>query len=197
MANIGLTGRIACGKSTVSKIFAEHGFQVIDADKVSHELHNRPDIAAGIRHAFGDEVFEDGLVSRKKLGMLVFSDKDKLKTLEGIMRPRILAEIHERLGKPGNNMVESFSIIGTEIAEWVDEIWVVDCDEETQRKRLAKRHPNFAQSDIDARVSAQASRVSYIVGADVIINNLHSIEETRRVVELEISRLLWQDKQKN
>ena len=191
MANIGLTGRIACGKSTVSKIFAEHGFQIIDADKVSHELHNRPDIAAGIRHAFGDSVFENGLVSRKRLGMLVFSDKEKLKTLEGIMRPRILAEIHKRLGQPGNNLVESFSIFGTEIEEWVDEVWVVDCTEEVQRERLAKRNPTFLDSDINARIGAQPSRKDYWLRGDVVINNSEGLERTRHLVEWEIKRILY------
>ncbi len=191
MANIGLTGRIACGKSTVSKIFAEHGFQVIDADKVSHELHNRPDIAAGIRHAFGDEVFEDGLVSRKRLGMRVFSDRESLRQLEAIMRPRILAEIHERLGRHGNNMVESFSIIDTEIEDWVDEVWVVDCLESQQRARLASRNPNFLQTDIAARIAAQLPRSDYILGADVVIDNCGDEARTRVFTEWELKRIMY------
>ena len=99
-----LTGGIATGKSSVAKIFAEHGFEIIDADKIAHkvldEQHEK------IIQVFGDEFVKDGKVQRKALGAVVFADNEKRKQLEALLHPLIYREIEEaaetldRFGEP-------------------------------------------------------------------------------------------------
>ena len=98
---IGLTGNIASGKSTVSKFLIKKGFYVIDADVISREA-----VAKGteglskIRKHFGDDVLlENGELDRKKLGRIVFGDKDKLQQLNHILHPIIRRRIIRAIEK--------------------------------------------------------------------------------------------------
>ena len=99
-----LTGGIASGKSTVSSLMQLFGFRVIDADKIAHDVLNSS--SSKIASTFGDEYVNSGVVNRKKLGSLVFANKDKRLELEAIVHPKIRAEIleqaskQEKLGKP-------------------------------------------------------------------------------------------------
>lgn len=99
-----LTGGIATGKSTVAKIFAEHGFEIIDADRIAHrvldEQHER------IAEIFGSGFVKEGKVDRKELGKVVFADEGKRRELEALLHPLIYREIEKEaaaldaLGKP-------------------------------------------------------------------------------------------------
>jgi len=87
-----LTGGIATGKSSVSKIFEEEGFRVIDADTIAHQVLN--DSADKVAGLFGQEVLqENGMVDRKVLGAMVFGDRAKRKDLETLLHPLIYNEI--------------------------------------------------------------------------------------------------------
>src|SRR5215203_5681683 len=90
---IGLTGNIATGKSTVVAILEELGAEAIDGDKLVHQLMGPSSPLAGqIRAEFGDEtVNPDGSINRPALGKVVFSDPAKLRALEGITWPAVLA----------------------------------------------------------------------------------------------------------
>ncbi|MDD3591348.1 MAG: dephospho-CoA kinase [Sulfurovum sp.] len=99
-----LTGGIATGKSTVAKIFAARGFEIIDADRIAHEVldaqHER------IAELFGEGFVREGKVDRKALGALVFADEGKRRALEALLHPLIYREIEKEaqkldaLGKP-------------------------------------------------------------------------------------------------
>ena len=95
MAYFGLTGGIASGKSTVATMFAELGAWIIDADKVGHQLLGSSLSAyQEIVHYFGDEILDStGEIDRKLLGSLVFADAEKLKVLNAIVHPRIIAQV--------------------------------------------------------------------------------------------------------
>lgn len=110
MRIIGLTGGIACGKSTIAKMFRELGASVVDADAVSARL-TGPGGAAlgGIREAFGEDVFfPDGTLDRAALGAIVFSDAARLEALNAVTHPlireRMLEEI-ESCRKSGASIV--------------------------------------------------------------------------------------------
>ena len=99
-----LTGGIATGKSTVAKLFAEYGFEIIDADRVAHRVldEQHEQIAA----LFGSGFVKEGRVDRKALGALVFADEEKRRELEALLHPLIYREIEKEaqrldaLGKP-------------------------------------------------------------------------------------------------
>lgn len=92
-----ITGNIGCGKSTVANLLMLHGFSVIDADKISHEILNQN--STNIQNLFGKEFIIGGLVDRKKLGELVFNDISKLRELENLLHPQIRAEILAKAAK--------------------------------------------------------------------------------------------------
>ena len=92
-----ITGSIGSGKSTVCKLLAERGFEIIDADSIAHEQLNL--CASEVAAEFGDEVLNGGKIDRKKLGALAFKDAGKLKILERILHPKIRLEILSRAAK--------------------------------------------------------------------------------------------------
>jgi dephospho-CoA kinase len=89
-----LTGGIATGKSTVAKIFKEYGFEIIDADKIAHEMldleHEK------IADLFGTEYIKDKQVIRKKLGTLIFGNNNEKLRLEALLHPLIFSEIEKQ-----------------------------------------------------------------------------------------------------
>ena len=96
MLRVGLTGGIASGKSTVSKIFASFGAKVLDADEVAREvlLPGQP-AWTRLRQAFGQEFFHaHGEVKRKQLRKLIFADPEKRSQLNAIVHPEVMKEIN-------------------------------------------------------------------------------------------------------
>src|SRR3954469_18664810 len=96
---IGLTGNIACGKSTVGRLLVERGAEYIDADRLVHAL-MEPGTAENqqIVDRFGLEVrAADGRIDRPRLGAIVFADSAALRDLEAILHPGVRAEIRRRM----------------------------------------------------------------------------------------------------
>src|SRR3954463_15868118 len=103
MHKIGLTGGIGAGKSTVARLFAEHGAIVIDADALAREV-----VAPGtdglreVVDTFGSDVLQpDGSLDREALGRIVFADPERRRALEGITHPRIAQRTAEIFGSAG------------------------------------------------------------------------------------------------
>ncbi|EDO9794790.1 dephospho-CoA kinase [Campylobacter fetus] len=89
-----ITGNIGSGKSTVVNMLKLYGFSVIDADKISHDVLDKS--SDKIAKEFGKEFVSGSNVDRKKLGALVFKDREKLKLLESILHPQIRSIIYEK-----------------------------------------------------------------------------------------------------
>ena len=87
--NIGITGSIACGKSTVSDYLIAKGYTIIDADKLGHVALTSNDVKRKLAEKFSDEILENNEISREKLGKLVFGNDDNLKILNSIIHPKI------------------------------------------------------------------------------------------------------------
>ncbi len=90
-----ITGSIATGKSSVCAILKEHGYEIVDADKISHEM---LDLHAGyIGEVFGKKYIKNGKVDRKELGKLIFNNIDKKRELEDFLHPKIKDEIYKQV----------------------------------------------------------------------------------------------------
>ncbi|MBV9279591.1 MAG: dephospho-CoA kinase [Chloroflexi bacterium] len=158
---LGLTGPIACGKTTVGNLLLELGaLDRIDADAVVHEL-----MAAGtpttarIRSAFGDEVLRpDGSVNRARLGELVFSEPEALVRLEAIVHPAVREAIRRRLGEmagqTGLVVVDAVKLLQSDLLPLCDAVWVVQCARAAQMDRLT-RGRKMPLSSAEARLAAQ------------------------------------------
>ena len=86
---IGITGSIACGKSTVSNYLKSKGYIVIDADKIGHEALEDDYVKEKLILAFGNKILEDNKINRQKLGELVFGNSSNLNVLNSIIHPEI------------------------------------------------------------------------------------------------------------
>lgn len=186
MLRIGLTGGIASGKTTVSDIFAAHGVPVIDTDLIAKEL-VRPGMPAldEIRKRFGDGVImPNGNLDRSALRKLVFGNEGARTALEAILHPRIRKETMARSDAAGGpyQVIVVPLLVESDLKSAMDRIVVVDCDPQTQLKRLLSRDKD---SIAQARrmLATQASREERLAIASDVISNDGDIEETRRQVE--------------
>lgn len=164
-----LTGGIATGKSTVAKIFAEHGFEIIDADRIAHrvldEQHER------IAELFGSGFVKGGKVDRKALGAVVFADEGKRRELEALLHPLIYREIEKEaqkldvLGKP--YLVDIPLFFETNRYP-ISRSLVVYTTKAQQLKRLMQRdgyNTQNAQQRIDAQlpIDEKRDRATYVI----------------------------------
>jgi dephospho-CoA kinase len=159
---IGVTGPIACGKSTVAGWLGEQaGVGVIDADAEAHLV-----LAPGtaeieqVYDRFGADLRgPDGTLDRAALGRIVFQDEAGLRALEAIVHPavrrRILAAIDAAQASGTRAIViEAIKLVEGGLGELCDEIWLVTCEPATQRERLLGR--GVAAADADDRIAVQA-----------------------------------------
>ncbi|WP_352428008.1 dephospho-CoA kinase [Thermoflexus sp.] len=184
---IGLTGNIACGKSTVARMLAEMGAAVIDADAVAHAVIRKgtPTYEAIVRR-FGPEILgPDGEIDRRRLGDRVFRDPAALRDLEAIVHPAVLAAIQERLAagvEAPAVVIEAIKLIESGFARACDTLWVVTCPEREQVRRLMAER-GLSEEEAWVRIRAQPPPEEKIRLADEVIDNGGDLEATRRQVE--------------
>jgi len=173
---IGLTGPIAAGKDAVAKVFGRHGAFIINADKVGHEI-LRPQTKSWhqIVKIFGSKVLnKGGIVNRKKLGRIVFSDKLKLARLNKVMHPEMKARIKVMIKDAQKRKKKLIIINAAILAEiglvpLVDKVITVLASEKIRLGRLMRC--GRTKSDALARIRSQASVSKYRKIADLIIEN--------------------------
>ncbi len=158
---IGLTGKSCAGKDEVASILSSLGFYVIDEDRLGHEAldANREALIA----TFGDAILTNGSVDRKKLGPLVFSDKDKLRLLEAISHPWMVSETVRRAKEAeakGLNVVINAAILKRLGLDSIsDEILFVDAPFAIRAKRAEARNGTKIE-DFEKRERNQEDIVS-------------------------------------
>jgi len=193
----GLTGGVACGKSTVAAIFAELGAKVIDADRLAHELIRSPlpayhDI---VRH-FGFEILDSqGEIDRKRLGDVVFADPDKLRVLNTIVHPRVL----ERIGQLAEAfhlqdphalvLVDAALIYEAGVGDRFAKIIVAWCRPEQQLERLMAK-AGLSREEAERRIAAQMPVEEKRRRADYVIDCSGSLENTIQEVDRLYSAVL-------
>ncbi len=183
---IGLTGSIACGKSTVSAFLRENGYTVIDADAISHQL-TAPggDALPAIREAFGNAVFSGDALNRRALGSAVFGDEAKRAQLNAILHPMILSRIYATLEEndaPGKLVFADVPLLyecGME--ERFNRIWVVSAREDTQLDRLMARD-GLTKDEALARIRAQMPLEEKCRRAHAVISTDGPIPQTQQQV---------------
>jgi dephospho-CoA kinase len=182
---IGLTGNIATGKSAVAHMLAELGAQIIDADRVAHEVmrHGPPPWQA-VMDAFGPAILApNGEIDRHQLGEIVFADLGALHRLEAIVHPATIRAVAAAIAQAIERIVvvEAIKLIEAGMHRTYDALWVTICPPETQVARLiALRNLNEAEAQL--RVQAQPPQAEKVVLADVVIDTSGMLEDTRRQV---------------
>ena len=176
---------------TVFNLFIDLSVEIIDADVISHELSKKGGAAfEEIIEAFEDEIIgNDGELDRKKLRSIVFNDDSKKKMLEGIIHPKVLLSINEKIkASQSDYLIISVPLmIETGMNAMMDRVLLIDCNVETQIERLSQRDQSSREEAIKI-IESQASIESKRELSDdrIINNNETSIEElTLKVKELD------------
>jgi len=193
---IGLTGNIACGKSTVLRQLQGLGAYTIDADRLIHDILRKDGAAyAPVVAEFGEGIVgEDGEIDRRALGRIVFSDPGRLRRLEEIEHPIVRRVIEDRIGEAEQLVVvlDAIKLIESGWANRCDMVWVVTCRREQQIERLVRTR-NYPQSEAEMRADAQSPQDDKVARADMVIDNSGDMSDTRGQVLRAWMELLGRD----
>lgn len=180
---VGLTGQTGAGKSTVSDVFAEKGFAVINADIVARKVVERgSDCFIKLENNFGSEIINpDGTLNRKKLGCIVFSDNEKLHLLNSIMYPAITDEIKNQIQNYSESgkkfiLLDAPTLFESNTDKLCDIIVSVVADYDIRKKRIINRD-GITPQQADDRINSQHSQDFFIRNSDYYITNNDSIEK--------------------
>ena len=162
MKLLGLTGGIACGKSTLAAWLREKGAAIIDADALVHELYSDPDFSAQVAALFDEEIRDDaGHVARGKLSTLVFGNADALQKLEEFVHPAVADLRDEKLRcfatqnePPKVVVLEAVKLVESGQANGCEAVWRVACSSETQMRRLMENR-HLSEEQARARLASQ------------------------------------------
>lgn len=197
---IGLTGGIACGKSTVSQRLKEkHGAVILDTDRIAWEMAApQQPLWRSYVERYGSEraTLADGTLDRAAIGEIVFADPAERAWVDGMAHPLIKSEVHQRL-KQHQAQGALVAVLDVPLlfeAGWqtmADEIWVVYADEATQLQRLMERN-EMPEVLARQRVASQMPLAEKKRRADVIIDNSGALAEAMRQVDAAWEALMRQ-----
>jgi dephospho-CoA kinase len=184
MLNVGLTGGIGCGKSTVTRILAELGATVMDADKIAHSTYAPGGPAYdGVVAAFGNEALApDGTIDRTKLAPIVFKDPSKLTKLQDAVWPATKQRIRELIaearakGERKPIVVEAAILIEANWQSVFDEIWLITASKEQVIARV-ERDRGLKPEQTEARIRAQLPDEERRKHATLVIENNGTIAQ--------------------
>lgn len=188
---IGITGSIACGKSTVSNYLKSKGYIVIDADKIGHEALDDDYVKEKLIVAFGNEILEDNKINRQKLGELVFGNSSNLNVLNSIIHPEIRKKILEKIDKNNDKeliFIDVALLFEAKFDDLVDKIIVVYVDKNTQLTRLMKRN-SISKKEALSRIVSQMSPIEKAKLGDYTVNNNLDVINTYEQVDKVLSEL--------
>jgi dephospho-CoA kinase len=190
MLQVGLTGGIATGKSTVSRLFVECGAHLIDADVLAREV-----VAPGtpalqqIVETFGKDMLRpDDTLDRDRLGNVVFKDAKQLARLNAIVHPYVAVEqercCQEIAAKMPHALIiyDAALLIEANAHSRMDRVIVVTADEKTQIQRLMARN-HLSEEDAHKRIHAQMPLDEKVKVADYVIDGTLPIERLRQDVK--------------
>ena len=173
MLKVALTGGIGSGKSEAGAIFENLGAIVVDSDQLSRDVIERGTLGFDeVVDAFGDEILRDGLIDRKKLGELVFSNAEKRRKLEKIVHPKVRETFENIVKTAGEDSVIINQIpllVETDGMKNFDTVITVSAPIEIRKARLLKR--GLKAHEIDNRIKAQVSDSEREAVSEFIIDN--------------------------
>lgn len=194
MLKVGLTGGVACGKSTVGEIFVAHGAHLIKADEIAHQLMRpgQPVYEKILRHFGRDIVHQDGTIDRQKLAQAAFGG-GRVEELNRLVHPAVIAHQDRWMEEEGARhrdvvvMVEAALILEAGVQKRFDKIVMVTCRAEQKVSRFAARQgisKEAARQEVERRQAAQRSDEEKIRAADYVIDNSGAMAETERQVDV-------------
>jgi dephospho-CoA kinase len=189
MLKIAITGGVGTGKSTVARMFAELGAEVLDADQIARDV-----VAVGapaweeLRRLYGPDYFnENGELNRSKLAQLVFADPEERRRLDGIIHPRVEAELKARVAELARRgaalvLVEVPLLFETGREAAFDRVIVVAAPEADQVRRLRARD-HRGEAEIRGILAAQWRLADKVARGDYVVDNGGELSFTEQQVK--------------
>ena len=190
MILVGLTGGVACGKSSVARLFQDCGAILIDADVLARTVIERGKPALkDVARVFGKKsLLPDGALNRPALAKIVFGSPAKLKKLNAIVHPRVAREQARMTREIANQEPRAVVIYDAPVLieagahKRMDKIVVVSADEKTQIKRLHNRS-HLSKTEALRRIKSQMPLAKKTTMAHYVIDGTLSFEQTKHEVQ--------------
>jgi len=183
---LGLTGNIACGKSSVGQLLADRfGAEYVDADRLVHTLYapGTPQTQR-IAERFGSDLVQpDGTIDRRRLGDRVLHDPPALRDLETILGPGVRRAIEDRITSSTSKVVvlDAIRLIEAGLVQRCDAVWVVTCSAELQVQRLQSSR-GMTEQQARLRVESQRPQSDKVAHANRVIDNTGDLDQLQRAV---------------
>ena len=195
--NIGITGSIACGKSTVSDYLKDKGYTIIDADKLGHVALTSEDVKRRLSETFGANILVNNEISREVLGRLVFGNDNNLKKLNNIIHPKIkelILKLQEEHKDEDMVFLDIALLYEANFVDLVEKVAVVYVDKGVQLERLMTRN-SLSKEEALKRIESQMSPQEKASLGDFVINNSYRKEDTFQQIDEILEKLKRGDKQ--
>ena len=199
MLKVGLTGGVACGKSTVGEMFVARGARLIKADEIARQLMQpgQPVYEEVVQHFGRGIVAEDGAIDRQKLARAAFGS-GRVGELNRLVHPAVIAHQERWMDEEASRhrgaviVVEAALILEAGVQKRFDKIIMVTCRPEQKAARFARRQgisEEAAQQEVEQRQAAQRADEEKIRAADYVIDNSGSLSDTERQVDAVFAEL--------
>ncbi len=189
MKIIGITGGIGSGKSTAAKLFSEmYQMPLIDADELSKEASERPEVVEKIKNTFGAScIDENNGIDRSKLAEIVFCNTGHLKKLNAIIHPIVMEKFKKQcfdLQKAGNEYIifDCPLLIEEQLQDLVDFTVLIYADKETRIDRIMQRSQLTYEETLN-RIEAQMDLDEKIPFSNIVIYNIGTIDELKTALK--------------
>ncbi len=194
MTILGLTGSFGTGKTLVASLFKRLGAEIIDADRIAHDVIKKNSSAyKKIIIVFGKGVLaKNGNIDRSKLAAIVFGNRKELRKLNRIVHPEVIRKIKEDMRKLGDAkavVIDAPLLVEAKVTGMVDKLVVVKASRTNQVDRCVKKF-KMKKEDVLRRIENEIPLKTKIVMADFVVSNDGRKSETKKQVE-EIWRRLW------
>ena len=184
---VALTGGIGCGKTTVLHEFQKLGIPCFVADEVAGSYYSEPSFLAEIRRLFGDRVLlPDGRADKRAIAQIVFSDRDALQQLNGLIHPRVMGDLKMFALQHADSpyvIFESAIIYEYGFDQMVDSVVCVYLEEEERLRRLELRD-HATREQLQARMRNQLSAEEKMMRADYVVLNYEGNPRERQVCHI-------------
>lgn len=196
MIILGITGNSGTGKSTICNFFLQSGYSVIDTDKLGHEaLYKNTFVYTELVNKFGEKILDKNKnIDRKRLGTIVFNEKEDLDFLSRHSHKYIKIRINEELRIAEKENIKLVCIDGAllldaKINEICTENWLITADYEIRLSRIMERD-NLAKEIAEKRLKMQRDYLSVSYEFDLVIDNSLDFSETKEIIKNNINRLI-------
>jgi len=190
---VGLTGSLGSGKSTLARLLAQRGAVVVDTDRLTHEVIERPALVRELSRTFGaDIVRPDGSLDRREIGRRAFAAPEPRESLNQIVRQPLEEAIWQAVEAAGAAGTTPVIVDAPLLLEWgiddrFDVLVVVTAPEQVRRDRARGR--GMTGTEFDARTAGQLDQESKAARADIVVDNSGDQAALERAAQQVMGRL--------